>query len=119
MQSKFSKSKRDEDTISKSKTIQDGASARVTARHEEELHEDSDDSHVEVKKRNPDTDCHNPDYLAALKQRKMSMSPNLVRQNILCLREVNLGLNKKKRIDLPENVELSSYAGCRQNVWEF
>jgi hypothetical protein len=122
MQSKFSKSKRDnEDTISKSKTIQEGSviSTKLNAKTEEERHEDSDESHEEVKKRNPDTDCHNPDFLAALRQRRLSMSPNLVRQNILSLREINLGQNKKKRIDLPEGVELSSYAGCKQNVWEF
>ena len=75
--------------------------------HDEE--EESEEEEEVVRKRNPDTDARNPQFVKSLDQRNSQPPPDFRRMNIDTVHNMNTGRPLKQRIEVPDGVEVYPY----------
>lgn len=89
----------------------------ILVRDQEE--ESSSEDETIVKKRNPDTDSRNLNFLRLLKERSSSVIPDFKQKNVEYVHSLNTGRPLQQRIDVPDSVIIGQYGGQRNNIWEF
>ena len=81
-----------------------------TAKQQED-HSDNEEQSEKAIKRNADTDAKNPDYVEYLRIREETNPKNIQAVNKENVTGMCSGRPLKKRLDVPEGVEINQYSG--------
>ena len=85
---------------------------------EENQEEEDENATASPQKRNPDTDAKNPEFVDYITIRKEQRPRSVMRINKEKVSDMCSGRPLKRRLDVPEGVEVNQYSGQKNNIWE-